>query len=108
MLMFPSFFVSVQIFRENLEKSPHKRLPSTGAIEQNYVENVFLSLDFFNFSLSGFCWSDIILARAEQYNDLDFMQSNLWDIFWQPDLLYRTWAGPAIKNGTKIFLLKYL
>ena len=46
------------------------------------------------------------MARTEQYNDLDFMQSNLGDIFWQADRLYRTWAGLQIKNGTKIFELK--
>ena len=34
------------------------------------------------------------------------MQSNLGDIFWQADWLYRTWAGLQIKNGTKIFELK--
>ena len=34
------------------------------------------------------------------------MQSNLGDIFWQADWLYRTWAGLRIKNGTKIFELK--
>ena len=38
----------------------------------------------FNFSLSGFCKQNII--SPEQYNDLDFMQSNLGDIFWQPDV----------------------
>ena len=31
------------------------------------------------------------------------MQSNLGDIFWQADGLYRTWAGLQIKNGAKIF-----